>query len=164
MPGAAHNESAEADSSQSASALDRSDPAASPRRAKLRPFTRDTRLRNHRDLQRIRDSGRDMVGTTLVLKAMAAPDGHPRLAILLSRRFCTKAVVRNRARRLLRECYRRLFGELSPAWVLFIPRQGIRGKTIHEVFPEVIRLFVRHGLLPASFTPPVAAAGQRTPS
>ena len=127
-----------------------------------RPFTADTRLRNARQLQRLRDDGRQETGRYLVLRSIPSPDGHPRLAIVISRRFSGKAVLRNRARRLLREAYRRLFPVLRPAWILIIPRQAIKGRMFQDVEPEVQRLFRRAELLPA--TPPAAPAAAGGPA
>jgi len=75
------------------------------------------------------------------------PDGQRRAAFLLSRRFDHNAVVRNRARRLLREVFRLLFPELPPVWMLFIPRQAIKEAKMQDVLSEARRACQRLKLL-----------------
>jgi len=122
-----------------------------PTLRRWRPFTAETRLRNARQLQCVRENGTQETGRYLLVRAIASsPDGHPRLAIVISRRFSGKAVIRNRARRLLREAYRQLFPALRPAWILIVPRQAIKGRMFQDVQPEVRQLFRRAGLLAAA--------------
>jgi len=56
-------------------------------------------------------------------------------------------VVRNRARRLLREAYRLLLPELKPAWIVLIPRAYMRGVKLGDVLPELTRLLGELDLL-----------------
>ena len=70
--------------------------------------------------------------------------------MITSRRYSPKAVVRNRARRLLREAYRRLYGELETAWLVLIPRRPMQQASLGDVFPELERLCERLGLLSAA--------------
>lgn len=124
-----------------------------------RPFTKETRLRNARQLQNVREEGASEAGRLLVVRVIQSPDGQPRAAIVISRRFSTKAVIRNRARRLIREGYRRLFPELRTAWILMIPRQAIKGRMFQDVYPEMQRLFRRAGVLAAAAPAAPANAG-----
>ncbi|OGV75405.1 MAG: hypothetical protein A3K19_12840 [Lentisphaerae bacterium RIFOXYB12_FULL_65_16] len=60
--------------------------------------------------------------------------------MVISRRYSLRAVDRNRARRLLREAYRVLFPRLLPAWLVLIPRHGIRRVKLSPVLAELEHL------------------------
>ncbi len=75
------------------------------------------------------------------------PDGVRRAAFLISRRFDLLAVRRNRARRLLRECWRQLFNRIEPCWLLLIPRKAIKGARQQEVQRELEQILRRNGVL-----------------
>jgi ribonuclease P protein component len=59
------------------------------------------------------------------------------VAFVISRRYSRKAVVRNRARRLFREAYRRLLPDLSDAWLLFLPRHHMQRAKMQDVLVEL---------------------------
>ena len=83
------------------------------------------RLRRPRDFQHLWERGRSWAHPLLVLRA--ASNGLPvtRIGIIASRKV-GKAVVRNRARRLLREAARHLYPQLLPGWdVVLIARPSI---------------------------------------
>lgn len=106
--------------------------------SKPRAFGRGARLRSNSQLQAAKESRRSVPGRFCLVKVLESPpDGQRRAAFLISRRFDHLAVVRNRARRLLREVFRLLYGELPPVWVLFIPRQAIKSAGMNEVLAEV---------------------------
>lgn len=120
----------------------------SPRGVGERPFCRQSRLRTRAQITHLRAHGDDVVGRLCVVRVLKPPpDGRRRVGIVVSRRFSGKAVVRNRARRLLREAYRQLHPELEPAWVMLIPRRDIQKTNIHHVVPELRRLCRRLGVL-----------------
>ena len=104
-------------------------------------FGRDSRLRNVRQLSDMRRLGIKSAGRHCVLVVLQPPpDGMSRAAFLISRRYSLLAVERNRARRLFREAYRQLFDELPKAWMLFIPRQRMKGIKLTELLPEIRQL------------------------
>ncbi|NOY79753.1 MAG: ribonuclease P protein component [Kiritimatiellaeota bacterium] len=105
-------------------------------------------MRTSKQFALLRAASRATVGRYVVVRfSVPPPDGRRRVGIAVSRRFSRLAVTRNRARRLLREAYRRIYRDLLPAWVLLIPRRDIQSATIHQVFPEVRELCRRAGLL-----------------
>ena len=67
------------------------------------------------------------------------PDGMRRAAFSISRRYSKLAVERNRARRLFREVYHRLYGSLPVAWVVFIPRHKMLSAKLDDVLEDVCR-------------------------
>lgn len=75
------------------------------------------------------------------------PDDGRRFGVIISRKFSRLAVVRNRARRLMRETYRQLLPELRPVWFLLIPRHRMIGVKCQVVYAEVRRLSVELGVL-----------------
>ena len=115
-----------------------------------KPFANEHRLRTRKQLLYVRNNGVRAVGKRCVISAVAPPDATRKYAMVISRRFSRKAVDRNRARRLLRESYRLLLPRLEAAWIVFIPRQRMRGATLNHVLPEVERLLDELGLLEAN--------------
>ena len=107
-------------------------------------FGRDSRLRTHRQLSDMRRLGIKSASRHCVLVVLQPPpDGMSRAAFLISRRYSLLAVERNRARRLFREAYRQLIDELPKAWMLFIPRQRMKGIKLTDLLPEIRLLATR---------------------
>ena len=108
------------------------------------------RLRCRAHLDAVRATGMNLAGRYSVIVVLKTPpEMNRRTAFLISRRFDLNAVVRNRARRLLRECWRQLFPQLSPCWVLMIPRKGIKKAKLGDVFPEIRKNLLKAGVLVA---------------
>ena len=118
------------------------------RKESQRPLSKDHRLRTRRQLAYVRKRGASRAGKRCVAYAAEPQDGQARVVIVISRRYSRKAVTRNRARRLLREAYRRLFPELAPAWIMLIPRRRMEGARLQDVLAELKRLFAELRLLP----------------
>lgn len=94
----------------------------------------------------MRREGRRHPGKTCLLVTAQAPDDTLRYAIITSRRYSPKAVVRNRARRLLREAMRQLWPDLSPAWFLLIPRYRMKEAHLQDVLDDLQRLTRQAGI------------------
>lgn len=105
-----------------------------------KPFGKAFRLRTRAQLHHVREEGVRRAGRYCVAAVAAPPDGQRKLAIITSRRYNRKAVVRNRARRLLREAYRLLLPEMRPVWLVLIPRYAMQGAGAMEVLEELRRL------------------------
>jgi len=115
-----------------------------------KPFSSDTRLTRRFEFDHMRKAGQRYAGRYCVLVTAEPLDGCRRVSIVNSRRFSTKAVVRNRARRLLREAYRLLFPRLTkPTWVLLIPRRYLQHVRMPVAYDELEDLFRRAGILSA---------------
>ncbi|MFW5996413.1 MAG: ribonuclease P protein component [Lentisphaeria bacterium] len=104
---------------------------------------RNKRLRNHADIARVREYGRKAVGKYCVVQILEVPGGGIRLSIVVSRHFSTKAVTRNRARRVLREAWRKIDKKPADGWVLLRPRKKITNAGTEEVLSELQELLRR---------------------
>jgi len=116
-------------------------PQSGPRtRGRKPPFLdATTRLRTRFQRDYVRNHGNSRGGKCCVVAAVTPPpDGCGRVAFVISRRYCTKAVTRNRARRLMRETYRRLRPLLKPAWLVLIPRYRMQNAGLADVTEDVV--------------------------
>ncbi len=117
------------------------------RAPKQKVFAKEYRLRTRQHLRYVKEKGSSRAGKRCVVSVATPLDEQRRLATIISRRYSLKAVVRNRARRLLREAYRILLPELKPAWIVLIPRRYMQTAKLSDVLPELRRLFHELGVL-----------------
>ena len=110
---------------------------ASPPDALGLPRTR--RIKQGRDFARARTQGRRLAQGCLVLNWVGLPDGKTsRVGVITGRRI-GEAVVRTRARRLLREAFRLHQPHLSqPVDVVLVARQSIVGKRFGDVAGDYV--------------------------
>ncbi len=118
-------------------------PAA--RRLRLR---RSTRLQQQRDFARVRQEGQRLALGCLIANWHVLPDGGaPRLGVVTSRKI-GGAVVRSRARRLLRESFRQHQNEFAqPIELVLVARNSIVGKKFAEVEKDFLAALNRANLL-----------------
>lgn len=121
-----------------------SDCGASPRE---KPFGKANRLCTAAALADMRARGQKMVGRFCVVSVAEPGDGIRKFAVITSRRFHKHAVVRNRARRILKEAYRQLLPELAPVWMVMIPRGYIQKAKMPELLGEMRQLCRSLGIL-----------------
>jgi len=96
----------------------------------------------------MRRQGRREAGVYCLVVALAPPpDGQARVAFVVSRRYSPKAVLRNRARRLLREAYRQARPGLCSAWVLLVARQRLQRVRMQDVLGDLRSACSRLGLV-----------------
>lgn len=122
-------------------------PAASPKRL---GFARAQRLKQSRDFRRVREQGQRFVLGCLIANWRRLPAGAAtRLGVVTSRKI-GGAVARNRARRLMREVYRRHQHELAEAVdLVLVARSSIVGRRMAEVERDFLATLRRGGLLNA---------------
>lgn len=106
-------------------------------------FGRDRRLRNSGDFARLKAQGRRLAVGCLALNWVAAPGKpHTRVGVITSRKV-GNAVGRNRARRLLREAFRRHQHQFAgPHELVLVARASIAGMSyagVERDFLEALR-------------------------
>ena len=110
---------------------------------------RQQRLRAHEDFRRVRGRGRSWSHPLLVLFAApgTSPDARARIGVSAGRRV-GGAVVRNRARRRVREAVRLCYHRIEPGWdFIFVVRPAAVGSTFRAIELAVTTLLSRAGLL-----------------
>lgn len=111
---------------------------------RLRPAER---LRSSALFEETYAGGRRFAGRRMVLWLRTGPDAALRLGVVTGRRI-GKAVVRNRARRRLRELFRRNRSRLyGAADVVLVARPGCAEAPWSELTAEFLALAARAGLL-----------------
>jgi ribonuclease P protein component len=119
--------------------------AAGPPRLTL---SRENRLKQGRDFSRLRQHGARLTLGCLVANWQALPAGAvSRLGLVTSGKL-GGAVVRNRARRLLRESFRRHQHALAyPVDLVLVPRRSILGKQFRDVEKDFLTTLRKARLL-----------------
>ncbi len=119
--------------------------AATPSPLRL---TRAMRLKQGRDFQRAKGQGKRLVQGCLIANWLELPAGSStRLGVITSRKI-GGAVIRNRARRLMRESFRLHQHEITqPVDLVLIARNSIVGKGIAEVERDYLTALQRARLL-----------------
>lgn len=114
---------------------------------------REHRIKQGRDFVRLRNVGQRVVAGSLVANWGALPPGTPsRLGVVTSRKL-GGAVKRSRARRLLRESFRRHRLELQqPVELVLVARPSIVGRGLAAVEADLLNA-LRRGRLLAIATP-----------
>ena len=100
-------------------------------------FGRECRLRNRSEIAAVREGGKSCAGRYCVVNILQTPpDKLRRAAFSISKRYSRLAVERNRARRLFREVYSRLYDELPASWVIFVPRRPMKEALLWAVLED----------------------------
>jgi ribonuclease P protein component len=108
----------------------------------------EARLRDPRVYRAIKNQGRRMVTKYLIANWRELPDGSRSQLGLITSRKTGNAVVRSRARRLMREAFRRHQDDLSqPVTMVLIARPALAGKAYVEVEHDYLRVLKQARLL-----------------
>ncbi len=119
--------------------------AAQPAR---RGLGRRARIKQGRDFLRVRQGGERVVKGCLIANWLRLPvEAHSRLGVVVSKKV-GNAVVRSRAKRLLRESYRQHQHELTqPLDLVLVARPSIAEKDFVSVERDLIATLRQAGLL-----------------
>ena len=119
--------------------------AETPKRLRL---GRASRLAQSRDFARVRQQGERLAQGCLIANWNKLPDGGaPKLGVVTSKKI-GGAVERSRARRLLRETFRRHQHEFAqPVELVLVARNSIAGKSFAGVERDFLAALRRAGLL-----------------
>lgn len=109
---------------------------------------RTARIKQSRDFARLRRAGQRAAGGCLIANWGRLPSaGHSRLGVITSGQL-GNAVIRSRARRLLREVFRLHQHELAqPLELVLVARQSIVGKRFGAVEKDFLTTLRKAGLL-----------------
>ena len=106
-------------------------------------LTRADMLRNTSDFVHVRRTGTRFVGKFVVTNVASALDNRTRIGVIASRKFNRHAVVRNGAKRVMKESFRRLKGGFdTPIWIVMIARRYIKQAHIESVQKELIGFLI----------------------
>ncbi|MDD3118839.1 MAG: ribonuclease P protein component [Victivallales bacterium] len=106
----------------------------------VKPYNR---LRLGSEFAYVRKKGHKQVGRLMILVIAAAPDAGLKTGVVCGRKFSSRAVDRNRARRLVWESFRLLKTEIEPCHMVVIPRKAIAGCRQPQVQKEMEYLLRR---------------------
>jgi ribonuclease P protein component len=123
--------------------------AAEPQQRRL--LGRNMRLKQSRDFSRVRQQGRRMPCGCLIANWMVLPPGSPmRLGVITAKKL-GNAVVRARARRLLREAFRLHQHDLSqPVDLVLVAQRTIVGKGFAAVEADFLAMLRKARLVKTS--------------
>jgi ribonuclease P protein component len=111
-------------------------------------FGRASRLKTGRDFGSVRNTGQRLVNGCLIANWMRLPEGSSsRLGVISAKRI-GNAVVRNRARRLMRQSFRLHQHDLAqPLDLVLVARPSIACKAFVEVEKDFLATLRKAGLL-----------------
>jgi ribonuclease P protein component len=111
-------------------------------------FARSARLKTGRDFGLVRKEGQRMVNGCLIANWLRLPAGSSSRLGVISAGKIGNAVIRNRARRLLRESFRLHQHDLAqPLDLVLVARASIARKAFREVEKDFLTTLRKAGLL-----------------
>ena len=86
----------------------------------------------------VKQNSSKYVSKNLIILRAEPEKGVLKIGIICGRKFCRKAVVRNRVRRIIKEAFRLLWNNIKPTKMLLIPRQGAEFLKTQDIQSELI--------------------------
>ncbi len=109
------------------------------------------RIRRRSQFLAVRDQGARLPSGCVVINWRPLPPGQPWMVGIITTKSVGSAVVRNRARRWIREAFRRQQHQfLTPAHVVLIARPSIARSSYLWVEKDLRRALGRAGLIPTT--------------
>ena len=106
-------------------------------------FRRGQHIRHRTDFQHVYDRGRKLHGRTMTIFLLPRPDAVTRLGIAATKKL-GGAVERNRAKRLVREVFRR--NPAPPGYdIVVVPRQAVFDVSFNSLESEYVATLGRLG-------------------
>lgn len=127
-------------------------------------FPRSARVRTRAEYGVVFDQAKRLSDPLMTLHWRAAGDV-PRLGMAVSRKVDTRAVGRNRIKRILRDSFRHLLPELAAGDYVVVARNAAAQAQPIQIREALLRLFRRAGALPppaTGGTMPPPAGGSRS--
>lgn len=106
---------------------------------------KNQRLKSAADFEYVKANGEKKIGRYLILLIASPRLEVIRCGFICSKKFDKKAVVRNRAKRLMKEVFRNTKSVLAPCEIIFIPKRNILQAEIWDIQEEFIRLVKESG-------------------
>lgn len=108
-----------------------------------------SRLKRRSDFGRVYGKGRSYATDLIVVYVLPNRGDTTRIGFSVSKKL-GKSVARNRVKRLLREAARALLPDLAPGFdIVVIARQKASGAALVDLFPALLELVRRSGVLRA---------------
>ena len=111
---------------------------------------KENKLKNKSDFDFVKENGRRFSNSFYTLLAVSGPEQVPdgvRFGVICSRKFHKRAVVRNRARRIISEAFRLMKPRMTPCRIIVIPRKPIFHATMPEVREKLEQSLMQAGCL-----------------
>lgn len=105
-------------------------------------FTREQRLLNASDFQRVFDNTKHKASTRELLILGAANDlGHSRIGFIIAKKNIRTAVQRNRIKRIIRNFFRLHCSEFDTADLIIMARRGLDQRSNSEILRMISDLW-----------------------
>jgi len=125
-----------------------------PTGRRLETWRPHERLRKEKDFKKVFEAREAYRGRDISLYC-CREEGLMRKAAFVAGKKVGGAVARNRARRLMREAFRRLKKSVAPegAYLVFVAQEGCASRSYGEIHAEMVDLLSRAGLWAGSIEP-----------
>ncbi|HPO89917.1 MAG TPA: ribonuclease P protein component [Victivallales bacterium] len=99
---------------------------------------KESLLRSEKDFDYVKANGKKFSGRYLIVLIAESRSGRLKSGFICSKKFSSKAVIRNRAKRIMKEVFRNTKATISPCEVILIPKQALLTANLLEVQEELI--------------------------